>query len=172
MSGMIHIYKGDGQGKTSAAVGLAVRCAGSGQKVLFTSFLKGGSSSEIRALACIPNISFAFSNVKHGFLCAMDDDELEKIQYASYLQDIIQTTAKNGIRLLILDEIFDACNYQIINQEDVVHFLKTKPKNLEVVMTGHYPSQILLGMADYISNLQKVKHPYDRGCVGRLGIEF
>ena len=172
MPGLIHIYCGDGKGKTTAAVGLAVRAAGAGKKVVFTQFFKDGSSSEIKVLQNVENIRTLHCKTVRGFWKRMTDEQKAKVcaDHTGFFAEITQL-ARNA-DLLILDEIISACNHSTVAETAVTVFLRQKPENLEVVLTGRNPSEHLLRLADYVTQMQKIKHPYDRGIAARKGIEF
>ena len=173
MAGLIHIYCGDGKGKTTAAVGLAVRAAGAGKRVLFVQFFKNGDSSEIGILRTIGNIRVGVSARRHGFFKAMDASEREQAgeDYTALLSAAL-AEARDGVDLLVLDEVISACNYRAVPEALLTEFLRTKPEDLEVVLTGRDPSETLLASADYVTEMRKVRHPYDRGVTARRGIEF
>lgn len=172
MPGLIHIYCGDGKGKTTAAVGLAVRAAGAGKKVVFTQFFKDGSSSEVKALLGIGNIHVMHCKTVRGFWRRMDDVQKARASedYSKLLADVI--TAAADADLLVLDEIVSACNHGTVAEAAVTDFLRSKPEKLEVVLTGRNPSGALLELADYVTEMRKIKHPYDMGIAARRGIEF
>lgn len=172
MSGLIHIYCGDGKGKTTASVGLAVRAAGSGKKVLFTQFFKNGSSSEIAVLKSIPGITVHVNEKYFGLYIRMTDEEKEEARtaYTKLLQEVLAMAMDYD--LLILDEAVSSCNHGTIPEDKVVDFLRRKPDNLEVVLTGRKPSERLVELADYVTEMKKIKHPMDDGIIARKGIEF
>lgn len=172
MPGLIHIYCGDGKGKTTAATGLAVRAAGAGKKVVFTQFFKDGSSSEIQVLQNVDNIHVIHCETVRGFWKYMTDDQKAKASedYTKLFLDVIALAADAD--LLILDEILSACNHGAVAENVVTDFLNNKPEKLEVVLTGRNPSVHLLERADYVTEMQKMKHPYDCGIAARKGIEF
>lgn len=169
---MIHIYCGDGKGKTTAAVGLAVRAAGAGKSVVFTQFFKDGSSSEIGVLRSIPNILVLHCKTVPGFWRRMNEGQREKARadYTGLFTDVAE--AAKSADLLILDEIVSACNHGAVPEHLVTDFLDKKPDTLEVVLTGRDPSPALLDRADYITEMRKCRHPYDQGIPARKGIEF
>ena len=172
MSGLVHIYCGDGKGKTTAAVGLAVRAAGAGKKVVFTQFFKDGSSSEIKVLQGVGNVQIHHCNTVRGFWKRMSDAQKARASedYTRLFSDV--TRSAMDADLLILDEIVSACNHGTLAETAVTDFLRQKPEKLEVVLTGRNPSEHLLRLADYVTHMQKIKHPYDRGIAARKGIEF
>lgn len=173
MSGLIHIYCGDGKGKTTAATGLAVRAAGAEKKVVFVQFLKKGDSSEIKSLKKLERIEVCSLSTHLGFFKTLNDEEREETRHNHTLlfeKIILQTQSDTDV--LILDEVITACNYQMIQEGELVDFLQKKPEHLEVILTGRNPSDKLLDMADYVTEMKKIKHPYDKGIIARSGIEF
>lgn len=173
MEGLIHIYTGTGKGKTTAAAGLSVRFAGSGGRVLFTQFLKNDNSSEVAVLRQIRNIVFLPSDACFGFTRSMTPEIKENARnhYNNYFTKIIGKASSGNYGLLVLDEIIAADNAGLIEHGRLIDFLENRPYNLEVVLTGRSPSQDLQDIADYISDIVKVKHPFDKGISARMGIE-
>lgn len=173
MKGLIHIYEGDGKGKTTAAVGLSIRCAGNGGKVLFTQFLKDNQSSEIKILNSIPQIEFIPSSEYFGFYSRMTEETKIRAKevYNNLLASVIQKASKEDYQMLVLDEIIATYNYKLIDVNLILDFLKNKPDHLEIVMTGRNPADELLDLADYVSKIVKIKHPYDKNVPARAGIE-
>ncbi len=172
MDGLIHIYTGDGKGKTTAALGLAIRAAGAGKRVLFTQFLKGDGSSEIKVLKTIENIETAHCNTVRGFWKNLSNEQKAqaKEDYSNFFASVISRAINYD--LLILDEIISACNRGAVAETELVDFLRNKPDKLEVVLTGRDASEELLALADYVSEMRKIKHPFDQGIRARSGIEF
>lgn len=173
MPGRIHIYCGDGKGKTTAAVGLAVRASGAGKNVLFVQFSKDGSSSEMGVLASLPGIETAYCPIHYGFYKNMDAETraLARGDYTALLEKALEM-ADAGVELLVLDEAVSACNHGMISLERLCTFLREKPDALEVVLTGRNPPEELLALADYVTEMKKLRHPFDRGIGARRGIEF
>ena len=172
--GMIHIYCGDGKGKTTAATGLAVRAAGSGMKVLFARFLKNENSAELCVLDQIPGIEVIHLPKSYGFYNTQSEEEkAETKQMYEELWKYALDRAKNGAcDMLVMDEFMAADRYGLIPHEEAIQFLKEKPEGLEVVLTGRDPSEDLIRTADYVSEIRKVKHPFDCGVYARRGIEY
>lgn len=170
--GLVHIYCGDGKGKTSAAIGLAVRAAGRGKKVLISRFLKTDDSGEVMILKEIPGITVLPCEKSFGFLFRMNEEQ--KKEAASYYQEQFEKTVKMAERydLLILDEMMASISGKMVPEERVLQFLQEKPENLEVVLTGRNPSDRLKEEADYISEILAVRHPYEKGIPAREGIEY
>ena len=172
MRGLVHIYCGDGKGKTTAAAGLAVRAAGAGQKVLFVQFFKDGSSSEIASLRAL-GIGVRAVPENFGFVWNMDDAELARAKKAyTDLLLAAEKEAADGCGLLVLDEIISAVNCELVPERELLDFIICRPEGLEIVLTGRDPSPALSDAADYITEMRKLRHPYDEGIMGRRGIEY
>lgn len=171
--GLIHIYCGDGKGKTTAAMGLALRALGCGGRVLVVQFLKDGDSSELNALKAFPGVNVLTGKPVKGFSFAMTAAEQQLVakHHNAYLQQAITLCRDQQADMLILDEIIGALNKQLVNQDFLLDFLRNKPAQLEVVMTGRNPSSELVELADYVSEINKIKHPYDQGIKSRIGVE-
>lgn len=174
MNGCIHIYCGDGKGKTSAALGLAVRAAGRGKQVLLVRFLKSDDSGEIPVLNEISGITVIPCDRSFGFVFSMTD-EMRK-EAACYYQNCFEAVCKQAVEehfdVLIMDELMAACNYGMVLEADILCFLKNKPSYMEVIMTGREPSEAICEMADYVSEIKMIKHPYTKGIPAREGIEY
>ena len=172
MAGLVHLYCGDGKGKTTAAVGLAVRASGAGKMVVFTQFFKDGSSSEIRQLKRLEHIQVFHADTVKGFFWNMTPEQQEQVRRDDTALFRAVTEAAKDADLLILDEIVSACNRGVVPETLVTDFLRSKPTQLEVVLTGRNPSPALMELADYITEMRKLRHPFDRGVPARKGIEF
>jgi cob(I)alamin adenosyltransferase len=173
--GLIHIYTGEGKGKTTAAIGLAVRAAGQGLKVLFVQFFKldDASSGEKEILKKLPGIELLRSNVRHPiFTKEKTDKELLKQSISQIFETVKKKIASDGINLLVLDEINSVLSGGWLAINDMVNFLKNKPEGLEVVLTGRDAPVELVKMADYVTEMLKIKHPFDSDVKARKGIEY
>lgn len=173
MFGLIHIYCGDGKGKTTAAVGLAVRCAGRGNKVLLVQFLKSRDSGELYSLAKLPDIEVMRGKESKKFTFQMNEEEKHAllIEHNKMFDQVLAKIKNGGYSLLILDEVIGALNAKVFEMPKLIEFLRHKPENLEVVLTGRNPAPELVEIADYVSEMLKVKHPMDKGIMAREGIE-
>lgn len=171
---MVHIYYGDGKGKTTAAIGLACRAAGSRMKVLFVQFLKTEFSGERHTLSHTENISLTFCPLELPFTYEMDEAERTKaaILFRKIFDDSVTKVLTEKYDMIVLDEIFSAVEAGMISENEVYDFVSNAPKNLEVVLTGHNPPEKILALADYITEMKKIRHPYDKGVQARFGIEF
>ena len=173
MFGLIHIYCGDGKGKTTAAVGLAVRCAGRGNKVLLVQFLKSRDSGELYSLAKLQDIEVMRGKESKKFTFQMNEEEKHAllIEHNKMFEQVLAKIKNGGYSLLILDEVIGALNAKVFEMPKLIEFLRHKPENLEVVLTGSNPAPELVEIADYVSEMRKVKHPMDKGIMAREGIE-
>ena len=172
MSGLIHLYCGEGKGKTTAAMGLALRAAGAGRRVLVLQFFKDGRSSEVQALNSFPDVEIVSHKKRFGFFWTLSDEERAQAReyYSALLEEVM---AKSGdYDLLVLDEAMSACTNGVICEERLRQLLAEKPEALEVVLTGRDPSQAMVDQADYVTEMRKIKHPFDRGIPARLGVEY
>ncbi len=171
---MKHIYYGDGKGKTTAAVGLAVRAAGSKLKVLFVQFLKTEFSGERHMLSHMENVTLTFCPLELKFTFEMD--EKEKAQASKVFKGIFERSVTTALTekydMVIFDEIIEAINADMLSESEVFEFITNAPTSMEIVMTGHNPPQRFIDIADYVTEFKSIKHPYDRGITGRIGIEF
>lgn len=172
--GLIHIYCGDGKGKTTAAVGLAVRAWGRGKKVLFVQFLKSGDSGEREALRALDGLRMTECPDRIKFTFAMSPEELERCREGSakLLKEAFRQAKEEEFDLLVLDELFCALSTGVVEKQQVLSLLKAKPQGLEVALTGRDPAPEFLEMADYVSEVCKRKHPFDRQIPARKGIEY
>jgi len=173
-TGLIHIYCGDGKGKTTAATGLAVRAAGAGYRVLLARFLKNSHSAELSSLSLIPGIDILPAEKEFGFIFSMDNPvrEAAREYYTGYFEQAIQKAVQEHYDMLILDEINAAVTYGIVALEQVTQFLKEKPEELEVILTGRNPADEIVALSDYVSEIRCRKHPFQKGIRAREGIEF
>lgn len=172
--GLIHIYCGDGKGKTTAAMGLILRAIGREKKVLLTQFLKSGRSGELISLERFDDfIDFLPGKPVNKFVWNMNEDEKEqaKKEHTERFKEIIKKVKDKKYDLLVLDEIIGTINNGFILVEDVIDFVKNKPAELEVVMTGRDPKKELIEISNYVSEIKAVKHPFNEGIPARIGIE-
>jgi len=172
MSGLVHLYIGDGKGKTTASVGLSVRAAGRDKKVVFAQFLKSDRTGELRSLETL-GVPVIRSCVHLGFTHQMDDAakaacKAEQQKIWRRVQEAVQSGA---VYLLVLDEVLDAINVKMLDEQELRSFIENKPEGLEVVITGRNPSEWLKERADYFTEMKKIKHPYNQGIKARIGIE-
>lgn len=171
--GLIHIYCGDGKGKTTSAMGLALRAAGHGMKVLIYQFMKDNTTSERNVLNHIPNILIIDGLQQEKFSFQMTESEkLERKEfYTKRFEEITQKAKEEAFDMILMDEIIYTIRAGLLEEELLLSYLHEKPEALEIVLTGNAPSEALVEVADYVSEIKKIKHPYDQGLGARFGIE-
>ncbi len=171
---MIHIYVGDGKGKTTAAIGLAIRNIGYDGKVLFAQFLKNMRTGEIGVLSKINGLLLKRPAMRHkGFIWNMNQTELDetKEDIEKGFIEICEIIDKGSFSLVVLDEVLDIIDCGFLNDADILSLLEHHPET-EFILTGRKASKDLKKIADYITVMNKEKHPYDRGIKARKGIEY
>lgn len=173
--GLIHIYCGDGKGKTTAAMGLGIRAAGRSKKVLLTQFLKSNKTGELNSIEKLSEFFHVVKGVPaKKFVWNMNEEEkLEvKKEHTNRFREVTKKAIEEEYDLLILDEIIATINRDFVMLSEVIDFLNNKPTGLEVVMTGRNPKEELIELADYVSEIKAIKHPYNKGIKSRVGIEI
>ena len=169
--GCVHIYCGDGKGKTTCIMGLTVRAAGSGKKILLHQFLKDNDSSERIIIEKIPNITVIPGAKLDKFTFQMNEEELAQLHEENDKMLDRLIAMAGDYDMLVMDESVYAMSMGLLSEEKMIEFLKNRPEHLEVVMSGRNPSEKLQEYADYVSEIKKIKHPFDKGLSSRLGIE-
>lgn len=173
--GLIHIYTGEGKGKTTSSIGLILRALANDKKVKVIQFLKGRISSEYKILNTFSDKFKLYTFEKNrGFTWELNSEQLDELKNEikeafSFGSEIMKDKQCD---LLVLDELMAAINSNFIEVKDVVKALKQKNEGIEVVMTGRNAPKELIEIADYVSNIQCIKHPFEKGTNARQGIEF
>ncbi|MDD3218659.1 MAG: cob(I)yrinic acid a,c-diamide adenosyltransferase [Lachnospiraceae bacterium] len=172
-TGLIHIYCGDGKGKTTTGMGLCTRAAGYGYRVLIYQFMKDNSTSERNILKNVPNITIIDGLPSEKFSFQMTEEEKisRKKYYEEQFQKLVSKVTKENYNLVFFDEIIYTIKAGLFSESILLDFLKNKPENLEVILTGQGPSDKLIEIADYVSEIKKIKHPFENGIPSRPGIE-
>lgn len=168
---MIHIYHGNGKGKTTAAIGLAMRMAGHQRKCLIVQFLKDGSSGEITFLKEHTNIDIRYDYPFTKFYFQMNEKE-KALCMKSQQQLWENVIMENKYDCIILDEILDVLGLHMIELDSVIDFLRTYHDTKEIVLTGRNPKSKLKELCDYEMEMTARKHPYDKKIPARKGVEF
>jgi cob(I)alamin adenosyltransferase len=175
MAGLTHIYIGDGKGKTTAALGLAVRAAGCGQSVVIVQFLKDWKSGELNSLALLPKMTILRGKASGGtFVFEMTDEQKAETKtiHDNNLKIALDMQKNGQCDLLVLDEALDAYMLGVLDAVLLEGLLDNKPAKLELVLTGHSADAHMIERADYVTEMVKRKHPYDLGVSARRGVEF
>lgn len=172
--GYIQIYTGNGKGKTTAAMGLALRAAGHNFNVKLVQFLKGGVTGEINSIKKLDTVELLRVSDANKYVWKLNDEEKHDMQQKSLkMFDKIRSWFKNEeIDILILDEIMAAIKYEIVALDDVLSLLDARPQSIEVIMTGREVPKELFNRAHLVSEINDVKHYFDIGVGARKGIEF
>ena len=172
--GLIHVYTGDGKGKTTAALGLLLRAHGCGMRTVLVQFLKGRDTGELHALDNLRNV--VILRHRYEFELYTSANEKEKAKMTRYnnadLQEAYRLASEGLCDLLVLDEICAAYNNSALDTELADKLILNKPHSVELVLTGRNAPQHFVDAADYMTEFVKRKHPYDRGITSRKGIEF
>lgn len=181
--GLIYIITGDGKGKTTAAFGVAMRAAGHKLRTLIVQFIKDGSmpSGEVKYLKEVvsyqssANSLIDIHTIGSGFVGILGDKKSKKVHQQKVQEAFLlaqKKIKKGNYNLVILDEINVAIDLGLIDVDDVISFLKSKPKNLHVVLTGRNAHPKLIKITDMVSEIKNIKHPFDNGIPAQAGIDF
>ena len=170
--GYVQVYTGNGKGKTTAALGLALRAAGHGLKTYMAQFLKGQPSGESEAVKRLEPLTRIGRFGRKGFIQVTEgpgDEDIERA--AEGLRRAREAMLSGEYRIIILDEINTAVHFHVVPEEDVLAFLDLRPADVEVVLTGRYAPESILARADLVTGMKAGRHYYDRGVKAREGIE-
>jgi cob(I)alamin adenosyltransferase len=174
-NGLIIVHTGNGKGKTTAALGLAIRAWGDGLRVLILQFIKGGwKYGEIETIKKLGEIDgrIELKRLGKGFQ-RNTDDKAEHIEAAKEaLKEAGNAFESGNYDLIILDEINYAVKFELITVEDVKALLAKRPAELHVVLTGRDAKEEIIDMADLVTEMKLIKHPYQKGIKAQKGIEF
>ncbi|MGE5633492.1 MAG: cob(I)yrinic acid a,c-diamide adenosyltransferase [Caulobacteraceae bacterium] len=172
--GLIQVYTGDGKGKTTAALGQGLRSCGRGLTVYMVQFLKGGDTGELHSIEKLKPLFNIFRFEKErGFFWTLNEEEKRELK-----EDIdkgfefIKKVMKNReCDILIIDELLGVLGNKLLRVEDVVEVLKSKPDNMEVIITGRNAPKEIVDMADLVTEMKEIKHYFNEGMYAREGIE-
>ena len=172
--GLVHVYTGAGKGKTTAALGLLLRAAGRGIPAVLVQFLKGGQSGELAALERLPGVTVLRGKAGSAFAAAMspEDRAATRALHDSSLREAVRLARSGACGLLVLDEVMAALKHGLLDEGRPRQLLAQPPAGVELVLTGRDAPDWLLERADYITEMGKLRHPYDRGSAAREGIEY
>jgi len=170
--GLVQVFTGNGKGKTSAALGAVLRAVGHGLKVYIVFFMKGKYPyGEFSTLPKLPNVDVA----SFGLRCLINPAEInpEEIEQAKLALSVARKAMLSGnYDMVVLDEVNVALYFKLIELDEVVRLIGDKPRNVELILTGRYADAKLIELADLVTEMVKLKHPYDKGVKARKGIEY
>ncbi len=174
MKHCIHIYCGNGKGKTTAAAGLAARMAGYGRNVLFVQFFKGGETGEVNLFLTLPQFHVLRCEKSFPFPFQMSEEQKQELTglHNGLLERASALCRQETYGLVVLDEVFPAIQEGLLQEGLLQKFLSDQAGRTEIVMTGRTPPKDYLEQADYVTEMKLKKHPYDRGLKARQGVEF
>jgi cob(I)alamin adenosyltransferase len=171
-NGLVQVYTGNGKGKTSAAFGAALRAVGRGLKVYIIQFIKGGFDyGELYSVKYLPNLKLtAFGRGR--FITEPQPPE-EDIRLAQEGFKLAKRTVSGGeYDMVVLDEINVVMYLKMIGVDEVVELVKNKPKHVELILTGRNAPAQIIEIADLVTEMKEIKHPYAKGIPKRKGIEY
>ncbi|WP_321972762.1 cob(I)yrinic acid a,c-diamide adenosyltransferase [Paratractidigestivibacter sp.] len=174
---MIHLYHGDGKGKTTAAMGLALRAAADGLGIIVCQFLKDGSSGEVRMLAAYDNVTVLHDTPPVKFSFRMNEDEraCARTEHDEHLRRCIAALRNGSAQLVILDEAISSLNTGMLDADlmrEALGLAAGVREGNELVLTGRNPPEFVVAAADYITQMRCERHPFQQGVPARRGIEF
>ncbi len=174
---LVHVYHGDGKGKTTAAMGLALRARAAGRGVLICQFLKDGTSGEVRMLGQLDGVTVMHDTPPVKFSFCMNEEEraASRAEHDEHLLACIAAMRDGAAQLVVLDEVLDALSAGLLDEAlmgECVRLAAAKPDGPELVLTGRNPPAFVLDAADYVTLMSAEKHPYQHGIAAREGIEF
>jgi|TARA_Y100000310_G_C20696719_1_gene826234 cob(I)alamin adenosyltransferase len=168
--GLIHVYTGEGKGKTSAGMGLILRALGRGLKIKIIQLFKRDTGEQF----FFENSGFKYLQFKplHPFFKDYNENELDdlKKEFLKFWEDAIKDFREYDV--VLIDEIGPGIKWKIIPEDLILKFLDNKSENTELILTGRNIPEAIIEKADYASEIKKIKHPYDKGVLARKGIEF
>ena len=168
--GLIHIYTGPGKGKTTAALGLALRAVGHDLKIAIVHFMKIWDYGEVKSLERLGIDLF-----RYGTTELIDPENPAPVDFDQAklaIEKAQELVREDDYDIVILDEITVAIHFNLISLQEVVDLLENKPENLELILTGRTCPEALIDRADLVSRIDEIKHPYQRGIEARKGIEY
>lgn len=169
MSGMVHVYTGNGKGKTTAAFGLAVRAVGAEKNVYIAQFVKGMKYSELNSLAKIEKIEIKQYGLNYFINGKAEQEDIEAARKG--LAGVAEILKSGEYQLVILDEANIAVYYQLFSADELIEVIEKRAPEVEVVITGRYAEDKIIEYADLVTEMKEIKHYYKKGIKARVGIE-
>lgn len=171
--GQVHLYTGNGKGKTTAAIGLSIRAAGAGKRVLFCQFVKGMEYSEIEVMRSLGPL-ITFRNYGRGCFFQRGIEQEDRTAAVAGYDDLMSVFKQPvGFDLVVADELTIALYHHLLSMEQVTSLIRARPEQTELVITGRYAPEELIAMADLVTDMKEIRHYYQDGVIpAREGIEF
>jgi cob(I)alamin adenosyltransferase len=170
MRGFVQVYTGNGKGKTTAAIGLAIRAAGAGLKVFIGQFIKTGDFSEIKILKRLSDI-IVVEQFGLGYFIFRNPKQEDVDAARRGIERVRSILNSNEYNVVILEEANVAVRYGLISEEDLLGLIEQRPDNKELVITGRWATQLVIQNADLVTEMKDIKHYYRKGVEARVGIE-
>ena len=175
--GFVQIFWGDGKGKTTSSLGTALRACGNGYKVHLVQFMKNGTGNpeidypgEIRALENFPNFSFKRFGTRGWIIGKPTNDQIKKVKEAL---EYVKSCFSKEYDIIIADEILYAVQLGLLEENEIIKLMGEKPENKELILTGsHKPFPKIFEKANLVTEIKKIKHPYDSGYIARKGLDY
>lgn len=170
--GCVQVYTGDGKGKTTAALGLAMRACGHGARVVIIQFMKGWEFyGELEAVKLLPQVTIIQTG-RPDYVYRGQETEEDYAEARRGLRAALDLIEKNGCDMLILDEVNVALAFGLIPLDELVSLIKKRPECMELVLTGRGAHERVLELADLITEMREIKHPYQEGICSRKAVEY
>lgn len=170
MQGFVQVYTGNGKGKTTAAIGLAIRAAGAGLKVFIGQFIKTGDFSEIKTLKRLSDV-IVVEQFGLGYFMGRNPTQEDVDAARRGVERVRAIFKSNEYNVVILEEANVAVRYGLISEEDLLGLIEQRPDNKELVITGRWATQLVIQKADLVTEMKDIKHYYRKGVEARVGIE-
>ncbi|MFL0250824.1 cob(I)yrinic acid a,c-diamide adenosyltransferase [Clostridium neuense] len=173
--GFIEIYTGDGKGKTTAALGLGMRAAGNEMIVYMVQFLKGSETGELASIKKLePYFKIFRFEKERDFFWNLNNEEKEELKIEirrayNFCMDVLKNQKCD---ILIMDEVMGALGNKLLSEEDILKLMESKPKNVELVLTGRNVPLNIINKADLVTEMKPIKHYFEKGVTARKGIEY
>lgn len=172
--GLVQIYTGDGKGKTTAAIGQGIRSAGYGLNVVMVQFLKGGYTGELSTIDKIDNFNIFRFEKERDFVWNLSKAEIEELkkEIRTGYEFIKKIVDEGFCDVLIIDEIMGAHYNKFISTDEIIYLIKNKKESMEIVLTGRNVPMEVIDLADLVTEMKMIKHPFEKGIGAREGIEY
>ncbi len=170
MKGYVHVYTGNGKGKTTASIGLIVRALGHGLKVYMGQFMKGQRYGELDTLEKLGVLVERFGT-KNCIISPENVTDLDLVKAKEGYKKVEEILLSKKYDLVVLDEICVSTYFNLITVEEILYLMKIKPKETELVLTGRYAPKEVIDSADLVTEMKEIKHYYNCGVMARDGIE-